>query len=334
MSLRTKGVIVLATVATVWIGSGPLNAEENEPAVTDATPPPAVLVTGASTGIGRSITEHLAANGVFVYAGARSQRDLDELDAIDNVQSIRLDVTVDADIQAAVDTVTKAGRGLDGLVNNAGVAIVGPLIEVEESDLDFLFDVNIYGPYRVTKAFAPLLIESKGRVTTISSISGILSGTLFGPYSMSKHAIEAYSDSLARELERFGVAVSVVEPGNYRSQIGVTLKKRMEANGVELEGSLYAEDMRRMMSRMDSDPSDEADPIAVAQAVHHALFNDHPKMRYMVVPNQRQAEITIRKQIEELVQLNQDHAHSYDRDQLVAMLDEALAALTLEGAPE
>jgi NAD(P)-dependent dehydrogenase (short-subunit alcohol dehydrogenase family) len=333
MSLRAKGVIALVTVAAVWVGHGISTAEEHQPAVTDSTPPPAVLVTGASTGIGRSITEHLAANGVFVYAGARSQSDLDELDALDNVQSIRLDVTVDADIEAAVETVTKGGRGLHGLVNNAGVAIVGPLIEVEESDLDFLFDVNIYGPYRVTKAFAPLLIASEGRVTTISSISGILSGTLFGPYSMSKHAIEAYSDSLARELARFDVTVSVVEPGNYRSQIGATLKKRMEAQGIDPDDSRYTEDMRRMMSRMGSDPSDEADPIAVAEAVHHALFSDRPKMRYMVVPNQRQAEITIRKQIQELVELNQDHAHSYDRDQLVAMLDEALAELT-EEAPE
>ena len=293
----------------------------------------AVLVTGASTGIGRKITEVLAARGVFVYAGARKDKDLKELDAIDNVQSVRLDVTNDEDIAAAVETVTEEGRGLYAVVNNAGVAIVAPLIEVEESELDFLFDVNIYGPYRVTKAFSPLIIASKGRVTTISSISGVGSGMLFGPYSMSKHAIEAYSDSLAREMSRFDVKVSVVEPGNYQSQIGVTLKKRMVAQGIDFADSLYEEEMMRMMERMDA-PSDEPEPDDVAEAVYHALFDDQPKMRYMVVPNQREAEWTIRNAIRELVQLNGDHAFSYDRAALIEMLDEALAQTQEAGGAE
>ncbi len=198
------------------------------------------------------------------------------------------------------------------------------MIEVEESELDFLFNVNIYGPYRITKAFAPLLIESKGRITTISSISGILSGTLFGPYSMSKHAMEAYSDSLAREMERFDVTVSVVEPGNYQSEIGATLKRRMEAKGIDIEGSPYQKEMQGMLDRVGSG-SQQKDPAEVADAVFHALFDEKPKMRYMVVPNQRQAEITIAKAIEELVQLNEGQPYTYDRDALVAMLDEALA---------
>jgi NADP-dependent 3-hydroxy acid dehydrogenase YdfG len=94
----------------------------------------AVLVTGASTGIGRKITERLAAEGWFVYAGARKDKDLAELDAIENVQSVRLDVTSAADIAAAVETITKAGRGLYGIVNNAGVAIRAPLVETKEED--------------------------------------------------------------------------------------------------------------------------------------------------------------------------------------------------------
>jgi NAD(P)-dependent dehydrogenase (short-subunit alcohol dehydrogenase family) len=287
----------------------------------------AVLVTGASTGIGRSITELFASRGVFVYAGARKQKDLEELDAIENVKSIRLDVTIQEEIDAAVATITTEGRGLYGLVNNAGVAIVAPLIEVEEEELDFLFDVNVYGPYRITKAFSPLIIESQGRITTISSISGILSGTLFGPYSMSKHAIEAYSDSLAREMKRFGVRVSVIEPGNYRSQIGVTLKKRMEAKGIDIEGSPYQPEMQRMLDRMNDGPQGK-DPAEVAEASYHALFDENPKMRYMVVPNERQADITIRKVIEEMVQLNQGQPYTYDRKALIAMLDEALATTT------
>ena len=284
----------------------------------------AVLVTGASTGIGRKITEDLAARGVFVYAGARKESDLKELDAIDNVQSIRLDVTIQEEIDAAVEMVRAEGRGLHGLVNNAGVAILAPLVEVEESELDFLFDVNIYGPYRVTKAFAPLLIESKGRVTTISSISGILSSTLFGPYSMSKHAMEAYGDSLAREMKRFDVKVSLVEPGNYKSKIGETLVKRMQAKGLDLEDSAYREEIERIVSRV-GERNEEADPKPVADAVYHALFSDTPKMRYMVVPDQEEAMWTISKAIQEMVELNEGHEFSYTREQLIEMLDKALA---------
>src|SRR5574342_1117817 len=103
-----------------------------------ATPQKAVLVTGASTGIGRKITERLAAGGYFVYAGARKEADLKQLGAIKNVQAVRLDVTESKDIAAAVETITKAGRGLYGLVNNAGVSTWGPFTDTREGDFDFL----------------------------------------------------------------------------------------------------------------------------------------------------------------------------------------------------
>ena len=191
-----------------------------------ASPQKAVLVTGASTGIGRKITERLAADGHFVYAGARKEADLKELGAIKNVQAVRLDVTDSKDIAAAVETITKAGRGLYGLVNNAGVGIWGALTDTKEEDFDFLMQVNLYGPYRITKAFAPLIVAEKGRITTIGSISGILAGRNSGVYSMSKHAIEAFADSLAAEMAPLGVQVSVIEPGNYNSEIGKSAAKR------------------------------------------------------------------------------------------------------------
>lgn len=284
----------------------------------------AILVTGASTGIGRKITEVLAANGYFVYAGARKARDLQELNEIDNVQSIRLDVTIQEEIDAAVRTITKEGRGLFGLVNNAGVGVVGPMIEVTEEDLDFIFDVNVYGPYRITKAFSPLIIEQQGRITTIGSISGTLAGPLSGPYSMTKHAMEAFSDSLAAEMGRLDVKVSIVEPGNYQSQISSTAKKRMLEQNRNIDGSLFARQMKGWLERP-SDRSQFKEPDEVAEAVLHALSSDDPKMRYMVVPDQREAEFTIKKAIQRLVQQNEKHQYAYDRDELVAMLDEALA---------
>ena len=286
----------------------------------------AVLITGASTGIGRNMAETLAAEGYFIFAGARKQADIDALSAMDNIQGIRLDVTVQEEIDAAVETVREEGRGLYGLVNNAGVGVLGPMIEVDEEDMQFQMDVNVFGPYRVTQAFAPLIIESKGRITTTGSISGILSGTLFGPYSMSKHAIEAFTDSLAREMRKFDVHVSVIEPGNYNSAIIDTLRRRMVARGQSAEGSLYEDEMNRMLASMDS-IEEEKEPDEVSAALLEFLTYANPKRRYMVVPAERQAEITIRKIMTETAQLNERQAYSYDRDELHAMLDEAIAEL-------
>jgi NAD(P)-dependent dehydrogenase (short-subunit alcohol dehydrogenase family) len=283
----------------------------------------AVLITGASSGIGRNMAETLAANGYFVYAGARKQEDIDALSAMDNIMGVRLDVNVQEEIDAAVELVRREGRGLYGLVNNAGVAVIAPLIEIDEDDLFFQMNVNVFGPYRVTRAFAPLIIQSKGRITTTGSISGILSGTLFGPYSMSKHAVEAFTDSLAREMRKFDVEVSVIEPGNYKSSIVDSLQRRMEQQGFSSEGSLYKEEIDRSLSRLGGIEEDP-EPEDVAQALLSFLSDPNPKRRYMVVPNQDQAEVTIRKAIEELVQLNERHRFTYSREALVAMLDEAL----------
>lgn len=286
----------------------------------------AVLVTGASSGIGRKITELLASQGHFVYAGARNPADIEALSKIPNVQGVRLDVNVDADISAALETVRRGGRGLHGIVNNAGIAIVAPLTHVDEKELRALFDVNVFGPYRITKAFAPLIIEAKGRVVTISSISGILSGPFFGPYSMSKHAIEAYGDALAAEMASLGVRVSLIEPGNYRSEIGRNTKTQVESAAARAKGTPYESPMQRMVAAMDN-YDNYPEPDDVAQAALHALFDPAPKMRYMVVATARQAEVTINKAIEELVQLNQAHKFSYDRETLVRKLDSALVRI-------
>lgn len=290
---------------------------------------PAVLVTGATSGIGLRIAERLAADGVFVYAGARKQADMDRLNQMENVQAVRLDVTDRDDIAAAVTTIQEAGRGLYGVVNNAGVANIGPMIEQPEADIQFLFDVNVFGVFRTTQAFAPMVIESKGRIVNISSISGILSGTFFGAYSMSKHAVEAYTDSLAQEMRRFDVHVAAVEPGNYSSDIGRNMLQRMEARGFDIDSSRYADDLKRMLQGFEGyeQPGEfNPEPDDVAEAVQHALFDSAPKEHYMVVPYERQADITIRKAIEEVVRYNEGQKYSYDRDALVRMLDEGLGA--------
>ena len=134
---------LLLALLPLALWSAPGGAAEAKP----ATSPPAVLVTGASTGIGRKLTEHLAGKGYFVYAGARKQADLDALNAIKNVQAIKLDVTRQEDIDAALATITKAGRGLYGLVNNAGIATVGSVADTSMQEFDLLMQVNVYGVF-------------------------------------------------------------------------------------------------------------------------------------------------------------------------------------------
>jgi len=296
-----------------------------EPTDTEAQAQRAVLVTGASTGIGRKIAEDLAQQGHFVYAGARKQKDLDALNQIENIRAVRLDVTIQKEIDTAVETVKKGGKGLYGLVNNAGVYIGGPLIEVDLEELQWLMDINVYGIYRVTQAFAPMIIESKGRIANISSISGINTGRFSGHYSMSKHAVEAYTDALALEMEKFGVQVSVIEPGNYNSAIGASAKKRMSGKLSAAQSPYYAEELTEWMG--DSWDRDQyKGPGEVSEAAMHALFNDKPLRRYMVVPSEPEAAWSIDKVIQELVEFNQWQAYSYSREQLIEKLDAAMKA--------
>jgi len=259
------------TILLITILAGQAFANSDTPADQKA-----VLVTGASSGLGRVMAETMAASGYFVYAGARKDEDLEELNAIENIQGVRLDVNKQDQIDAAVKTITEAGRGLYGLVNNAGVVVVQPLIEIEEQDFDFQMDVNVYGPYRVTKAFAPLIIESQGRISIVGSISGTLSSATWGPYSMTKFAMEAFADALADEMKSFGVKVSLIEPGAYRSNIGKSALERMEKRNLSADDSQLKGAMDETVDWLGLFENDHGNPAEVAEAVMKALFDDNP----------------------------------------------------------
>jgi NAD(P)-dependent dehydrogenase (short-subunit alcohol dehydrogenase family) len=297
--------LVLGVVVGLIAGATPLFALAEAAATTVG--PKAVLVTGASTGIGRKITEHLAAEGYFVYAGARKDDDLRALSALKNVQGIRLDVTKQSDIDAAVETVRKGGRGLYGLVNNAGIYSGATIAQTSLEEFDLVVAVNIAGPWRMTRAFEPLIAASKGRITNIGSISGILADSGESAYDMSKHAIEGFTDSLAYETAPLGIKVSIVEPGSYNSNIIQNAARRAGQAVKPEEGH------------------DGKEPDEVAVAVEQALSESNPKRRYLVVPERQQADITIETQIQQLVQLNEGQPYTLDRDALVKLLDKALA---------
>jgi NAD(P)-dependent dehydrogenase (short-subunit alcohol dehydrogenase family) len=282
-----------------------------------------VLITGASTGIGRHLAEALAADGYHVYAGARKDKDLAELDALENITAVKLDVTKQDQVDAVVAMIEEKGTGLYGLVNNAGVGGGGFIVDTAIDDQNFVYDVNVEGVYRTTKALAPLIMESKGRIITTGSIAGTLSWPGGSAYSGSKHWIEALTDSLAGEMEQHGVGVSVVEPGNYKSNIRRSSVSR-ELKKLEASGGEVTEEMKADYEKTAERELSYKEPDEVTEAFMHALFSDEPLLRYMVVPNRQEADRTIRKKIEELAQLNTWSPHRFSRDELVQMLDEAL----------
>jgi NAD(P)-dependent dehydrogenase (short-subunit alcohol dehydrogenase family) len=295
----------------------------NVAAAQDAGERKAVLVTGASSGIGLKIAETLAANGYYVYAGARKEADLERLDAMENISSVRLDVTVQSDIDAAVDFVTAEGRGLWGIVNNAGIVRYAPLLDGPESDFRLTFDVNVMGPYRINQAFLPLVIESGGRTAVIGSINGFVASPGAAGYAASKFAMEGYTDSLAGELQGTGVHAAIVEPGAYRSNIRDTMLeaavKRAQSGDLDLD-----ENTRNSLARSAERNETYKEPDEVAEAVLHLMSSDEPKRRYLVSPNAEQAEMAIRSALQRVLQLNEDQPYSYSRKTLVAMLDEML----------
>ncbi len=282
----------------------------------------AVLITGASSGIGRKIAETLADNCYFVYAGARKQQDLDALDAIDNIQSVRLDVTVQKEIDRAVQEIRAEGRGLYALVNNAGVLITGPSAEISVERVQWLFDVNVFGVYRVTQAFTPLIIENRGRILNIGSIAGNIGIKFLGPYSMSKHAIEAYTDALAAELAPFGVRVSVIAPGDYSSNIWANDIANAKVSAIVSADSPYAKDYRDWIDIVANMEVEEPDDVA--GTVLEALSTGAPARRYLVVPNEGEMAWVMGSAVDRLAELNGNHAYSYSEAELTRMLREAL----------
>jgi NAD(P)-dependent dehydrogenase (short-subunit alcohol dehydrogenase family) len=246
---------------------------------------------------------------------------------MDNVSSVRLDVTVQEDIDAAVKFVRNQGRGLYGVVNNAGVGSISLLATGLESDMDFVFDVNVYGPYRVNQAFLPLLDESDGRTAIIGSASGTIARKSSGIYSMSKFAVEAYTDSLALEVAGNGVHVSIVEPGGFKSGFIADRAARALAAANKGEIELTAEERARHENAAARSTA-QKEPDEVADAILDLMTAERPKRRYMVMPNERQAQAVIEAAMRRLVQLNHDQPYAYDREGLISVLDELLAEIS------
>jgi NAD(P)-dependent dehydrogenase (short-subunit alcohol dehydrogenase family) len=239
------------------------------------------LVTGASTGIGEACARHLLSLGFRVFAGVRRQADADRLRKT-GVEPVILDVIDEASIEASSRTV---GERLAGLVNNAGIAVSGPVEFVPLDEWRRQLEVNVVGQVAVTKAFLPALRAARGRVVNVSSIGGRIALPLAGPYAASKFALEAISDSLRREVGRFGIQVSVVEPGGVATPIW---DKGLEAADSLLEQSrteveaLYGDLIAAMRAEAERLARDGLPPDAVAKVIGDALTARRPRTRYLV----------------------------------------------------
>ncbi|OBF18417.1 SDR family NAD(P)-dependent oxidoreductase [Mycobacterium sp. ACS4331] len=243
---------------------------------------PAVLVTGASRGIGRAIVAHLSTLGWDVIAGVRRPEDAALLASLPRVSAVRLDVTDAADVEA-LDAALPAR--LDGVVNNAGIVVGGPLETVGVDDLRRQLEVNVVGQMAVTQAVLPRLRASRGRIVFISSVNGRVSAPLLGAYCASKFALEAAADALRMELRPWRIGVHVVEP----AQTDTDLWENAEQTADDLEAAMTAEQrvlyakhvagFRRSipLSRRIAVPADD-----VAKVVEEALTAKRPHARYPV----------------------------------------------------
>ncbi len=246
-----------------------------------------VLVTGASKGIGRGTTRLLAREGFRVFAGYRSQEDGTALATEDGeVHPLRLDVTDPEGLAAAVEVVSAhAPEGLAGLVNNAGMVVVGPLEFLSPDDLRRQLEVNVIGVQAVTRAFLPAVRHATGRVVHVGSINGRVATPFTGAYCASKFALEAMSDALRIELRRWSIDVVLIEPGAIETPIWETsagrareILERMPKAAWDLYGGIF----RKLEERASKPPRHAIPPERVAEVIHRALTVKRPKTRYLV----------------------------------------------------
>jgi NAD(P)-dependent dehydrogenase (short-subunit alcohol dehydrogenase family) len=253
-----------------------------------------VVVTGASTGIGRAIALRLSAAGHRTFASVRKAEDAAALVRAGSgeLYPILLDVTDAASINRAAGEVAEllGDAPLNGLVNNAGVGIVGPLEYIKLADLRNQLEVNVVGVVAVTQAFLPLLRRGPGRIVNIGSMNGRIATPFIGAYCASKYALEAITDTLRMELAPWKIDASVIEPGPIESSIWDKSRRQAEQLVRDLPEEArerYAPEIASMSKIIDRSERAAVPADRVASAVEHALSARRPKTRYMVGPQAR-----------------------------------------------
>jgi len=240
-----------------------------------------VLITGAASGIGLAITEYLAAKGDFVFASDVNLSNLKQLEGRENISTVFLDVTDNDSIAKAMEKINDITNGLDVLINNAGIFVGGPIIEVSDQDLVKIINVNVIGAHKVTRLAFPLLQKKKGCIINIGSEAGRITFPLNGPYSMTKYALESFSDALRRELMFLDMKVIHLQVG------------AMKTDFLERTYSCYAEDIdinkthfpnliQGVLPICEKEKTKGGNPQIVGRKIHKIIHRKRPKSRYKI----------------------------------------------------
>ncbi len=258
-----------------------------------------VVVTGVSTGIGWGAVKVLTARGFHVFGSVRQSADAERLKTEfgDAFTPLLFDVTDEAAVRESAQQVAAAldGATLAGLVNNAGIAVAGPLLYLPVEEWRQQLEVNLTGVVIATQAFAPLLGAGEtrqgrpGRIVNISSVGGRNANPFMAPYCTSKFGLEGLSESLRRELLPFGVDVVVVAPGAVATPIWA---KADETDTRRYAGTVYAPALERLRQYMLTIGKSGLPPEAIGEAIHTALTAARPKVRYVVSPSPVQVLMT------------------------------------------
>lgn len=247
-------------------------------------PSKTAFVTGAAGGLGAATVRYLADRDWRVFAADLSTDALAAVAAHPNVTAIPLDVTRTASVEAARDAVSERCDGLDGVVNFAGILAIGSLVEIEEEVVQRAVDVNVLGTFRVNKALFPLVLARKGRIVDISSEQGWQTPMPFvGAYTLSKYAVEAYTDSLRRELMFLDVPVIKIQPGPFRTSMVAGVEERFTR--LAASSANFKELLTQLKHLTLREQAKAHDPALLAAVVFEALTTRHPRACYSVRPD-------------------------------------------------
>ncbi|MHC4844701.1 MAG: oxidoreductase [Planctomycetota bacterium] len=239
------------------------------------------FITGCSTGLGRALCEQLLEAGEQVVATARNVDDVADL-AGERCLTAPLDVTVPAQIEAAVAAATSRFGRIDVLVNNAGYGEMGPVEEFSDERARRQFDVNVFGVLNVQRDVLPVMrAHGGGHVLNISSIAGLAAFPMAGMYCATKHALEAISEALAQEVAEFGIRVTLIEPGRFRTDFAGRSMGLPDASGPAYNDATAGYDERRQ----ELHGTQPGDPVKAARAMMAVVASDDPPLRLLLGPD-------------------------------------------------
>lgn len=236
-----------------------------------------VLVTGASSGIGRSCCEYLAGKGMTVYGASRSL----STGKVGAFNSLHMDVTDDASVNEAVQQIYGSCGRIDAVINNAGNGIAGAVEETSSQEAMAQMDTNFFGAHRVCRAVLPIMRQQRsGVIINISSLAGLLAVPFQAFYSASKFAMEGLTEALRMEVKPFGIRVVLIEPGDFKTEFPTNRRNTAEAE----KSSIYREQVDRCVGVMQEEEKNGHDPLEIARLAERIIHDPSPRLRYTTGP--------------------------------------------------